>query len=115
MNIHLNDEQWTQATLPIRMGGLGIRKVEDIALPSFLSSTFGAKDLVSQIMNINSSDDTFIHHFEDAINTWNEANPNRIPKNPEYQRQWDEINTKRITEKELHFASPEEKSRILAS
>lgn len=37
-NITLNDHHLTLASLPVRFGGLGIRKVSDIALPAFLSS-----------------------------------------------------------------------------
>lgn len=87
LNIYLNDKLWSQAALAIEMGSLGIRKVEDITLSSFSSSTFGSKDFVSQIMNNNSSDKVLIHHFEDAINKWNELNPNRIPANPENQHE----------------------------
>ena len=37
-NVDLTDQQWTQASLPIRDGGLGIRRVSALALPAFLFS-----------------------------------------------------------------------------
>ncbi len=113
MNVHINEEQWKQASLPIKIGGLGIRKTEDITLPAFLSSVYGSKNLVSQIMN-NSSGEPLIHYFEDAINEWNSLNPNKIHKVPECQQNWDSINSKRIINT-LNPNSLQEISRILAS
>ncbi|KAF2899322.1 hypothetical protein ILUMI_06853 [Ignelater luminosus] len=74
LNIQLDCVQWTQASLPIKSGGLGIRKITDIALPAFLASTFG----------------------EEAKEIWNELNPSNIPTLPTYQRNWDIINIQRI-------------------
>lgn len=51
MNINLNPLQWTQTTLPISFGGLGIRRPEDISLPAFISSSYGVKSHVSHILN----------------------------------------------------------------
>jgi hypothetical protein len=38
LNLNLNDENWAQASLPVRFGGLGIRSVKDLAIPCMLSS-----------------------------------------------------------------------------
>jgi hypothetical protein len=38
LNLRLTDLQWCQSTLPIRFGGLGIRRISDICLTAFLSS-----------------------------------------------------------------------------
>src|SRR6218665_3838161 len=38
LNISFTDTQWLQATLPIRLGGLGIRRASSLALPAFLAS-----------------------------------------------------------------------------
>jgi hypothetical protein len=43
LNLRLTDLQWCQSTLPIRFGGLGIRRISDICLPAFLSSVHGVK------------------------------------------------------------------------
>ncbi|KAI8432533.1 hypothetical protein MSG28_013530 [Choristoneura fumiferana] len=39
------EQAWTQATLPIRNGGLGTRKISSVALPAFLSSIHSTLDL----------------------------------------------------------------------
>ena len=35
LNIELNDVTWSQATLPVANGGLGVRLATDLALPAF--------------------------------------------------------------------------------
>ena len=37
-NSSLTDTQWLQASLPIKDGGLGVRRVSSVALPAFLAS-----------------------------------------------------------------------------
>ena len=41
---------WQQAALPSSMGGLGVRKSVDLALPAFLSSAHASQDLVTSIL-----------------------------------------------------------------
>ncbi len=48
-NIDLPEKSWFQATLPTRMGGIGMRCMEDVALPAFISSMSATQELVSQI------------------------------------------------------------------
>jgi hypothetical protein len=43
LNLRLTDLQWCQSTLPIRFGGLRIRRISDIFLPAFISSIYGVK------------------------------------------------------------------------
>merc|ERR1712015_304240 len=53
LNNKINDRIWTQMTLPISLGGLGIRKTVDLAVPAFLSSpnatAFASNALLSTI------------------------------------------------------------------
>src|SRR6218665_2498411 len=41
LNLSLSDDQWLQASLPIKAGGLGIRLATSLALPAFLASAAG--------------------------------------------------------------------------
>jgi len=50
LNITLTDHLWTQATLPVSRGGLGFRRVPQLALPAFLASAAGTLDLQNAIM-----------------------------------------------------------------
>jgi len=46
-NLDLNDIQWTQASLPVKDGGLGVRRVSSLALPAFLASAASTLSLPS--------------------------------------------------------------------
>ena len=37
-NVVLSDVQWIQASLPVKAGGLGIRRAASLALPAYLAS-----------------------------------------------------------------------------
>ena len=61
-NSNLSDTQWLQASLPVRDGGLGIRRVASLALPAYLASAAGSRPLQSQILSscsLNISCDAF--------------------------------------------------------
>jgi hypothetical protein len=64
LNINLIDMVWSQATLPVSNGGLGIRLATDLALPAFLSSLAGCVDLSLQLLpsrlhSVGGTQDTF--------------------------------------------------------
>ena len=48
-NVGLTDEAWTQATLPIRYGGLGVRSITDLAIICHVASLHSSLDLMRQI------------------------------------------------------------------
>ena len=48
-NVQLVDDSWTQASLPLRFGGLGVRRLADVALPAYISSVEATRDLVCTI------------------------------------------------------------------
>jgi hypothetical protein len=66
LNLRLTDLHWRQSTLPIRFGGLGIRRISDICLPAFLSSINGVKKLVSLLLN-SKDNELNIHHYDEAL------------------------------------------------
>ena len=51
-NVHLSttDPAWSQASLPVRSGGLGIRSAVQLAPSAFLASAAAAEELMSQIL-----------------------------------------------------------------
>ena len=112
-NIRLNDYQYSVSSLPCRFGGLGIRKVADIMLPSFLSSVCSTSSLINQILSGNTSDLVEIAHYNEGLNTWKIVN-NQIPDNCKNQRIWDKVNIDRIVTS-LTFPSDQHKARFLAS
>ena len=50
MNISFTDTQWLQATLPIRLGGLGIWRAESLALSAFLASVVFTSKIQSNLL-----------------------------------------------------------------
>jgi hypothetical protein len=49
-NTDMTDLQWIQASLPVRNGGLGIRRVSSLAPSAFLASAAGTRDLQAKIL-----------------------------------------------------------------
>ena len=68
LNNRYSDRNWEQATLPVAMGGLGIRKASSLALPAFLSSAnataFASNALLPTIMDYS--------YLEEAAQLWRE-------------------------------------------
>jgi hypothetical protein len=113
LNLRLTDLQWRQSTLPIRFGGLGIRRISDICLPAFLSSINGVKKLVSLLLN-SKDNELNIHHYDEALAVWGVANENEIPTIPQFQKNWDNINIKGIIANDLIFNSPRDLAHFKA-
>ena len=49
-NIRIEDVNWAQAVMPIRYGGLGLRRTEDVALPSYVASLYRCHQIVSALL-----------------------------------------------------------------
>jgi hypothetical protein len=113
LNLRLTDLQWCQSTLPFRFGGLGIRRISDICLPAFLSSIHGVKKLVSLLLNPKDNE-LIIHYYDEALAVWDVENENEKPTIPQFQKNWDNINIKRIIANDLIFNSPRDMARFKA-
>ena len=46
INVRFSDMNWEQAVLPTGLGGLGLRRAEEVALPSFISSLHRCQKLL---------------------------------------------------------------------
>ena len=57
LNIKLEDKAWQQSSLPVALGGLGIRWATDISLPAFLSSAHGAQQGMMKLLPTNLRED----------------------------------------------------------
>ena len=57
-NVKMEDGTWIQATLPLRHGGLGVRSVENLALPCHIASLTAATPLIASIIPTIAGDDT---------------------------------------------------------
>ena len=88
-NTGLSDLQWLQASLPINMGGLGIRRVASLALPAFLASAASTRTIQASIL-VNSQveeDDCFTAFLAQwRVATCSEETPEPLPSR---QSSWD--------------------------
>jgi hypothetical protein len=63
-NSSLTDTQWLQASLPVKDGGLGVRRVSSLALPAFLSSAASTLTLQTAILtNCSLPDYVFLQQY----------------------------------------------------
>jgi len=65
-NTDISNSQWLQASLPIKDGGLGIKRVRSLALPAYLALAASTSDLQSQILCHCVTD----IHFDTHITIW---------------------------------------------
>ena len=89
-NVDFSDNAWSQASLPVRFGGLGIRKAMDVALPCYISSALTATPLVEAI--ISSVTDLAAFEVSAEIEKWRAEGPDLIAPVGDFrlkQRYWD--------------------------
>ena len=90
LNVELQDKAWDQSSLPVKQGGLGIRKASDPALPAFLSSGYGAASVVRDLLPSDIETDSY-QELIDAENAWAYILNNNAeqPSNLSVQALWD--------------------------
>lgn len=113
INSSLDNEQWTIASLPIQNGGLGIRKIKDIALPAFLASVNSVAELVN-MMFPQISDESVIASYKDSLSMWSAIYDSKMPENKAKQKAWDIISVEKIVNS-LQLSTEEQKARYNAS
>lgn len=112
-NTKINDKSWTQASLPVSFSGLGLRKLEDLAVPAFFSSFHQSVELSTILakFNLNIMDN-------EIMDKLSEIPPMFIPLTNEQrkiQKNWDLPRVKQTFENLLSSATPQDYARILAS
>lgn len=113
-NVSFTGESEKQAGLPVGFGGLGCRRVGDIALPSFLASMNSVGDLVEAILSKVNIADT--NELEDAVVAWRGISGCvTLPDEPNRQKCWDLPLVKRSWEEMLRGADQVSRARCLAA
>jgi len=70
-NVSFGEENWSQASIPIRHAGLGLRSAADLSLPCFLSSSHAWKGLVNRLVpSLNL--EILYGDVNNAIDDWSE-------------------------------------------
>ena len=90
LNVDLNDSQWTQASLLVQMGGLGVRSASMLAPSAFLASSAAMLLLQNAILpeTLRDKEDTMLAF---TLKIWKTLTPNAEPINGirHIQRAWD--------------------------
>ena len=114
LNVKMEDSIWSQSSLPVKMGGLGVRKVSDVAIPAYLSSVCatsnGVRAMVSpEVFNeVNG-------FYNSAKEKWLKKAASEPPINSSSQKEWDMPVCKQIFDLLLSSASSDkDKARLLA-
>ena len=91
INFKQGDASWSQATLPVNLGGLGLRSASNLAPSAFLASADGVSDLMHQLLPTHLS--AASHCDRDlALSTWKDALPadTPLPTATHLQKSWDQ-------------------------
>ena len=105
-NVSLEGDVCKQAGFPVNFGGLGCRRAEDIALPSFLASMNSVGELVESILSrINIAEESWRGASGDAP----------LPADPSRQKAWDLPILERNWENLLRVADQVCSARLLAT
>ena len=90
LNVNLNDTQWTQATLPVYMGDLGVRSAFMLASSAFLASAAATLSLQEAILpdQVHSTADLAVSM---SLSVWKTLTPDGQPSNTtkHIQKAWD--------------------------
>ena len=90
VNTNLSDAQWLQACLPVRDGGLGVRRAVSLAIPAYVVSAASTRRLQDLILTDSyANDESYLLNVETKWTpvTWL---PSPQPASSTKQRTWDE-------------------------
>lgn len=116
LNVSMDDNQWIQASLPVKSGGLGIRRAHQIAPSAYLASASGANSLVSSILPFRLHGFTD-PHIDQALDAWKMLGGSVPPsgESSSSQRPWDQDIVTMVTD-QLLATAPDDytRARLLA-
>jgi hypothetical protein len=93
LNLSIDNHAWTQLTLPVASGGIGIRSSDALALPCFLSSYHASEVMFPVVCGSN-----LLSTYTDlALREWDVMTSESRPEESENHKQfkWDEIYIRR--------------------
>ena len=113
-NVTLSDVAWSQASLPTRAGGLGIRKFTMLATPAFLASAAGSASLAGRILP-PTFEDTVCPVRAEALSLWSQVHTEEPPSGCDATKQqaWDAPLVESAVTSLLSSADDASKGRLL--
>ena len=116
-NVDISGPAWEQASLPRRHGGLGVRSVESLALPCYVTSLCSTAPLISAITTSNTDDVTSaalrpaLEELKLLTSSENFPEGHDASK----QRLWDDLVCKTATKRLISTANQVDRARLLAA
>jgi len=86
-NVTFGKDSWSQASLPIWHGGLGLRSAADLSLSFFLSSSFACQGLVNKLLPSLTLPHGVVINATDAWSALHDSSP----RQKETQSAWDDL------------------------
>ena len=122
-NIQLaeSDPSWTQSTLPVRHGGLGIRSAVQLAPSAFLASAAASSGLAHLILPANlpaNMQPPQLSYVDEALAAWSQGCQEQPPTDAaaHHQKTWDTIRVSSIADTLFTDSSnPMHRARFLAA
>ena len=118
ININLcpEDPSWIQATLPVKSGGLGIRRASFLAPSAFLASADGASLLMQDLLPPQLSKSPYPER-DFALIAWNQDLPPQtpVPASPSSQKAWEKPRVLALLDSLLSASDQESRARLLAA
>ena len=112
-----NDLAWTQASLPVKFGGLGIRCAVQLAPSAFLASAAASADLIPHLVPPRLRNSS-TPHLEEARMQWSLGHGLSPPEGSAQQlhKAWDTLKASGIAESLLESApDPRSRAHLLAA
>ena len=116
-SVSLDNAAWTQATLPARYGGLGVRSVHRLALPCHISSLAAATPLIASIIPFT-LDNSVPSALQLAIERFGIITTSTTVPDADLackQRTWDDIASEAYRDQLLTEADQTHRARLLAA
>ena len=112
----VGDPAWTQATLPIKQGGLGIRSAVQLAPSAFLASAAASSELIQNILPARLQSQP-IPSYDSALCIWSQDLDHPPPSGPAacIQKNWDACKVEKTADSLLENAPDDvARARLLA-
>ena len=111
LNCEFSIHTWKQVSLPVKLGGLGVKHGMTSAIPCFIASYHSVLPLIHQLIPEDITDCA----LPQAIQAY-ETEFGSIPtENPNSQKSWETpIFNQIVKDLTIHYSTPLEKARILA-
>ena len=116
-NVSFSYDSWAQAVLPTRYGGLGLRRIEDLALPSYVASLHHCMQLVVTMLPGALHAGLFAER-EMTLTDWKRAaESSELPAGDaaRSQRAWDSVLADKQRSGLLSSANQRDQARLLAA